>query len=241
MRLLLILLYLGICLVCEAQLQTLDAASSTVGSGGYVRFNNYAELGQKNADKLDYSEIRGSCFWDSEWNPAILILKSGKGIKLHQVKLNFKTNDVHYIDNKGTELVAQSGIQKILFFDRNDTTKLKAVFQSLAGFKIKDVDVFAELLAEGKTEFLKRTEVTLIKKDNDPMLGRPDLRFVSEVHYYITENGSVSRLKSINKANLFVILKPTNDDETWLKTNKVKLKNEADVIAFLAHRNSNNK
>jgi len=93
---------------CNAQQQTLDLANTTVGSMGYVRFNNYAALGQKNEDNLDYSEIRGNCFWDNEWSPALLILKNGKGVKLNKVKLNFYTNNVHYLDNKGGELVAQN-------------------------------------------------------------------------------------------------------------------------------------
>jgi len=229
---------LVVSIYCSAQQQTFDMANTTVGSMGYVRFNNYAALGQKNDDKLDYSEIRGSCFWDSEWNPAILILKSGKGVKLNKVKLNFYSNSVHYLDDNGAELVAQNSLKNIVFFDRKDTLKLIAVFEGLAGFKIKDLDAYAQILADGQTKFLKRTEVTLVKKDNDPMLGHPDLKFVSDTHYYIEESGSIKRLKNISKESLFSIVKPTDEEEIWLKANKNKLKNEADIIGFMAYHNS---
>ena len=223
---------------CEAQLQTFDYANSTVGSGGFVRFNNYGELGQKNSDKLDYADVRGNCFWDKEWNPAILILKNGKGVKIKKVKLNFYTNDIHYVDDRGTELVAQNGINKIVFFDRKDTTKVLAVFEGIAGFKIKDTDAFVQLLVEGRIQLMKRTEVTMIKKDNGPMMDNPDFKFLSEVVYYLKQDGSISNLKTISKTNLFSILKPMDEDETWLKTNKNKLKTETDVISFLMYRNS---
>jgi hypothetical protein len=222
---------------CNAQLQSFEFANSTIASVGYVRFNNFTEIGRKNENLVDYSEIRGNCFWDSEWNPAILILKSGKGFKLKQVKLNLYTNDIHYIDNKGTELVAQSNVKNIVFFDRNDTTKLKGVFQRLEGFKINDIDAFAQLLTEGNIQFLKRKEVKLIK-NKDTMLDHPDLRFVSDIHYYIADHGNITLLRPISKENLFSVIKPTEEDESWLKANKNKLKNEADVTAFLTYRNA---
>jgi hypothetical protein len=222
---------------CHAQLQSFEFANTTIGSGGFVRYNNFAALGQKNEGKVDYSEIRGNCFWDSEWNPAVLILKNGKGFKLNRVKLNLYTNDIHYIDNKGTELVAQSSVKNIVFFDRNDTTKLLAVFQRLEGFKIKNIDSYAQLLADGKFRLLKRKEVRLIKS-KDAMLDHPDLRFQSDINYFIEENGTISLLKSVTKANLFSILKSTDEDEAWLKANKNKIKNEAELTAYLTYRNA---
>jgi len=237
MRLSVIIFFFFAATFCRAQLQSFEYANTTIGSGGFVRFNNFAELGQKSDNKVDYSEVRGSCFWDSEWNPAILIVKSGQGFKLRSAKLNLYTNDIHYLDNKGVELVAQNKVQNIIFFDRKDTTKLKAVFQHLAGFKIKDVDFYAQLLVEGKIQFLKRKEIKL-SKNKDTMLDHPDLRFTSEVYYYIEENGNLTHLKGISKENLFSIIKTTQEDEDWLKANKNKLKNEAEIIAFLTNRNS---
>lgn len=236
MRLFLVLFFCATSF-CQAQLQSFEYANTTIGSGGFVRFNNFAALGQKSEDKIDYSDVRGNCFWDSEWNPAILILKSGKGFKLPNAKLNLYTNDVHYLDNKGAELVAQNKVQNIIFYDRKDTTKLKAVFQQLAGFKIKDIDFYVQLLVDGEIKFLKRKEVKLTKS-KDIMLDHPDLKFSSDIHYYIDENGELTLLKSISKENLFSIIKSTQEDEDWLRENKNKLKTEAEVIAFLTNRNS---
>lgn len=223
--------------VGQAQLQDFNAVNSTVGSGGVVQFNNFAELGQKSTYKLDYSDVRGNCFWDKDWNQAILLLSSNKAVKLSRVKLNFYTNEVHYIDNTGKELIAQNGIKKIIFYDRKDTSKVAAVFQFLFGFKIGNVDSYAQVLNDGKIQLLKRTEVILVKKDFDQMAGKSELKFISEFHYYISEKQNVSPLKNINKTNLFSIIKLLKEDEAWLKENKNKLKNEAQVISFLVHRN----
>jgi hypothetical protein len=224
--------------VSQAQMQVFDMANTTVGSTGYVRFNNYAELGEKNRqDNFDYSEVRGNCFWESDWNPAVLVLRGGQAYKIKQVKLNFYTNDIHYRDGRGTELVTQSNVKNVIFFDRSDTLKLKAVFKKIEGFKIKGMDSFAQLLVDGETQFLKRKEVRLVKS-KDTMLDHPDLRFVSDTYYYIEENGRIVQLKTTNKESLLSIIKTTEQDETWLKENKNKLKNEADIMAFLTYRNS---
>jgi len=240
MRLIVFIFFFYTAALCQAQLQSFEYANTTIASGGFVRFNNYAALGQKSDDKIDYSEVRGNCFWDTEWNPAILILKSGKGFKLQSAKLNFYSNDIHYLDHKGTELVAQNKVENIIFYDRRDTTKLKAVFQHLAGFKIKDIDFYAQLLVEGKIRFLKRKEVKLTQS-KDTMLDHPDLRFNSEVYYYVEENGNLTLLKNISKENLFSIIKTTQDDEEWVKANKNKLKTEAEAIAFITNYNSTKK
>jgi hypothetical protein len=234
-------LFLFLCVsVCQAQLQTFEYANSTIASNGFVRFNNNAELGQKKEDGFDYSDVRGTCFWDNEWNPAILIMKSGKAFKLNNVKLNFYTNEIHYLDNRGTELVTQNNVKNIVFYDRKDTVKLKGVFKRIDGFKIKDVDSFAQLLVEGKTRLLKRKEVKLIKS-KDAMLDHPDLKFVSDTFYYVEENGNTINLKNTNKESLFAIIKTTDTDEAWLKENKNKLKSEADIVSFLTYRNAEKK
>ncbi len=153
------------------------------------------------------------------------------------MKLNLYTNDIHYLDDKGVELVAQCRAKNIVFFQRNDTTKLLAVFQRLDGFKIKDIDSYGQLLVDGKFKLLKRKEVRLTKS-KDTMLDHPDLRFQSEINYFIDENGTVSLLKSISKVNLFSILTSTEEDEAWLKANKNKIKNELELMAYLAYRNA---
>jgi hypothetical protein len=38
--------------------------------------------------------------------------------------------------------------------------------------------------------------------------------------------------------NLFSILTSTDEDEAWLKANKNKIKNELELMAYLAYRNA---
>lgn len=223
---------------CHGQLQTLTAVNTTIGSGGVVQFNNFAELGQKNSSKIEYSEITGNCFWKSEWTPAMLVLLSGKTIKLKNVKLNFYSNDVHYLDKAGSELIAQTRINKVVFFEPTDSVKISGVFVFKLGFKIKKADFFAQKLNEGKLQLLKRAEVTILKRDDGPMAANnPGFKFFTNKFYYLEKDGDLLPLRNISKKNISALIKITPEDETWLISSKNKLRNEDDLVAFLNYYN----
>lgn len=232
MRVLIFLFFL--CKVCYGQ--TVDNFSN-FATLGITRFNNFQALGQKNVEAIDYSEIRGNCFWDAEWSSALLVLKSGSGIKLKNVKLNLYTNNVHYLDNKGSELVALTNPSKVIFFDKKDTTKVSAVFQSFASFKEENKESFGQVLAGNDVQLVKNFIISL-NKEYDRVNAETDYRFRTFVEYSIIDHGNKSPLKSINKAAILSIIKPTKEQEEWLQANKNKLKSEADAIAFITFCNS---
>jgi hypothetical protein len=226
-------------LLSQGQLQTLTAVNTTVGSGGVVQFNNFAELGQKDNNKIAYSDVAGNCFWKKEWTPAVLVLRSGKTVKLKNVKLNFYSNDVHYLDAKGSELIAQSKINKVIFTDPTDSLKTAGIFRFEPGHKIKGTDFFVQVFNEGKVQLLKRVEVKIIKRDSSPMQAdRVDLKFLSDESYYLGRDGNLLPLKKISKKNIFELIKVTSEDAKWLTDSQNKLKNEEDAIAFLNYYNS---
>jgi hypothetical protein len=222
---------------CFAQMQSISAANTTVGSTGIVQFNNFAELGQKSNTKIEYSDVQGNCFWQKEWYPAMLVLKSGT-FKLKQVKLNFYTNDVHYLDASGRELIAQSKINKVVFLEPKDSLKTAAVFVHERGYQVKQSDFFAQLLCDGKIQLLKSVEMEIKKRDNGPLMNtNADLRFSSQEHYYLNKAATLLPLRKINKKNLSTLIEITPDDESWLVKNENKLKNEGDAIAFFEYYN----
>jgi hypothetical protein len=233
MRILIVLFFISS--FCYGQIQSIDSYTG-LGAGGVTRFNNYPALGKKITEKVEYSEIKGNCFWDSDWNAALLVLKNGTNVKLRNVKLNLYTNDIHYLNNTGAELVALTGATKIIFFDKKDTAKVSAMFQwfSFAG---KTKASFDQVLAGHEIQLLKNYIVSL-SKEVDPVTSKSDYRFGTVTDYFILEKGNVSPLKSINKNAILSIVKATKEREEWLQANRNKLKNEADAIAFINFCNS---
>ncbi len=226
------------CTVAVAQVPTLDLNESSRS----VKYNNPAAIGQKTVQNLTYSDVRGKCFWDNDWNPGILILKGGSVVKMSNVKLNLYTNDIHYLNREGVELVAQTGqVKKLILFSNQDTTKAVAVFHSLAGTGSNKGEVFYQILNDGKIQLLKRVTVNLRKKDYDPSVGKAEYRFASDTDYFLKDDSGLNLLKGLNKSAVLDIIKPTDATDQWLSSHKNKLKSEEDVVAFLAFINSEEK
>jgi len=224
--------------IAIAQVPTLDVSGSSVGGYGSVKFNNPSELGQKSVNNLEYSEVRGRCYWGNEWTPALLTLKGGNFVKMPKVKLNLFTNDIHYIDKNGSELVAQSGlVKRMILYSNRDTLEIIAIFQSLANKASDYKEAFFEILNEGKIQLLKKTTVNLSKQDYDPSVGKAEYKFISSTDYFIKDDNKVTIFKKFSKTALFSMINPSNESEKWLVSNENKLKTEADVIAFLNFSN----
>ena len=223
-----------------AQNANLQVSMPGIGGNGFIRFNDDSGLMNKAGQPLEYSDVTGECFWDKQWRPAILILKGGNGVKLKRVRLNFYTSNVHYIDKNGNELTTIKGlVNRIVFYDREDTTKLSAVFKSYAGFN--NSQSYIQILNEGKVQLCKVNDVTLKKKNYDPMVGRDEFKFVSLVKYFINDNGVMTQLKGFRKSNVQSIIPSTPEIESWLSANNNKLKNEDEVLSFLEFYNSSKK
>ncbi len=222
------------------QIQSVEInGASQSGTGGNVKINN--ALGQTPSSTVNYSEVRGRYFWNENWKPAKLMLRSGGVMNLTRVKLNLFTNEIHYIGDTGSELVAQKGLVKEVVFATSliDST-VSGHFKSLSGLTLDFKESYFQVLNKGSYQLLKLTSITLYKGDYDAMLGRRDFKFVSAVSYYLANpDNRILELKSLNKEALFSIIEPTEQSDEYLKKNRNKLKNEQDVVAFLNWLNTN--
>ena len=112
--------------ICSfAQNLNFDVNGAGIGANGVIRFDDPSMMGKKAGVKVDYSDIRGNCFFYAEWSPAIVTLRNKAIVRFSKLKLNLYSNDIHYLDKSGQELVANSKIVgEIFLFDDKDTTKI---------------------------------------------------------------------------------------------------------------------
>lgn len=227
MRYSLILFFFPLASAVQAQQQYFDVNSNN----SMVRFFDPARARQP-------EETTGTCYWKEDWSPALLILKDGRRAKIKSVKLNFYTSEVYFQMMDGKEAVAKNTILKSLtFLDTKDTSKIVAHFEVLSlDFKTKDS--YYQVLNSGKAQLLKHTKIVLHKSDYDPLRGKTDMSYDSEIEYVIKHEDTFSRLKALNKSSILPVLRSSSDIDRWLADNKNKLKNESDVIAFLSYYNT---
>lgn len=201
------------------------------GQGGETRIN-YGSVIFKRVEQIDYSDIRGNCFYNKEWAPASLRMNKD-WVKVRNARLNLYTNEVSVLDDKGKELVIKKWIvDKILFYDKIDSTKIKAVFQKLKNVISSDSLWYGQVLNSGSIQLIKKTKIELIRDKYDLSLGRHEFRFLSTSKYFISHNGELS-LVGLSKKKLFSTVTSTGEYEKWLASNNNKLKTEEDIIEFL--------
>ena len=236
-----VILFLSLSMVSSAQQQDLGVAApgSTGGNYGTVHFYDPATLGQKKPELIKYSDIDGSPFWDDQWGNAYLFLSNGGAVKAPKVKLNMYTGDVHYINNMGLELIAESGsVKKVVFLKGMDTTKVISVFECFPDIVEDKKTGYYKVLNTGNIKLLLFQKSFIRTSPYDPTSGKSDTRFFFKTYYAIERDGNFFPLKGINHSELASILNFDNYAEEWLKSKKNRLKNESEAIAFLNYLNS---
>ena len=237
MRALLILFlsFIGF-LSANGQQAVLDVVSGSQGgaSFGWVKFYDPAAIGSKKAELMNYADIEGSPFWSDKWTPAFLYLSGGSIVKLKSVKLNFYTNQIHYLDNNGTELVTDGSlIKKLVFLQREDSTKVLSIFEAYPDFIGNKGLAYYRVLNDGRYRLMEMKKSLITTAPYDALAGKSVSSFFSKTYYALTNNAEVNTLKALNKEAVYEIVHPDSAMEDWVKQNKNKLKNDTEVLSFL--------
>jgi len=219
-----------------AQNLSVDVDGAAIGANGVVRFNDPSLMGEKKGAKIDYSDVRGSCFLDAKWCPGIVRLRSKAEIKFSKLRLNLYTNDIHYLDLAGYEMAADSkAVEYISVFDRDDSTK---IVSGLKKYILDGKESFFLELNQGRVVLLKRIVVTLFKGEYDVSRAKNDFRFVRKADYFLKNETQILPLRDLSKGSLSAYIPLSEKSDSWLMTKKNKLKTEANIIEFLNYANS---
>lgn len=226
-------------LVAQAQSGiTFDVNSAGIGGYGNVSFSNPTTIGVKAVETIDDADVTGSPYYDSRWRSAVVVLRNNEGMRLSKVRLNLQKSELHYIDSTGTELIANAGlVKKVFFLDAKDTSKIAAVFQQIAGIDDKNPNAFIQVLNTGKAQLLKLTTINLHNRGFDPVSGKNNYTFLSKDNFFILSGGVLNPLKNLDSQEITALLAPSAKETAWLASNKNKLKSEKDVISFLGYYN----
>jgi hypothetical protein len=224
----------------HAQNLTIDINNPGQGpSAGMVRVTNVGAIGDKKATGLNYEDVEGTPFWDENWNSAILYFKSGAIYKLPKAKLNLYTSEVHYANDKDGELVAETNlIDKIVFLDSKDVTKISAVFAVLPDYIDNKPAGFYRVFNNGAYQLILLQKNLVKVSPYDPLLQKSITSFFKKTYYGIYNNGKIIPIKSLDKNSIVSVLPFNASVQPWIKNSKNKLKSEEDMIALLNYYNS---
>lgn len=218
------------------QAQVLFETLPATKSEGKINIYGRGTLSQR----IPYEIIKGSPFWSDEWKSATLYGASPKEKWEQPIKLNLATNEIYFINNREEELVINDGlVQKIVFHDRNDPEKKEAQFINGVQppfFSNNKINGILQVLNDGKYQLLKQSSRQVM--EGDSLFGTLKKYFFRyQTHYFIANKNFVVPLQKLNKENCLHTVPDTKENQQWITQNKIDLRKETDVVAFLNHLN----
>jgi hypothetical protein len=191
-------------------------------------------------NRLPYEKIRGSAFLWEEWRPATLFHSSGKSYGVYQAKLNLATHEVHYKDAKGQELADDGSISKVIFEELDQSgikyityiNDFSEINRNYNGSKKYTVN-----LNKGEIELLRVCTRTVSQADS--LFGTlKRYYFTDKLEYYLKLNKRIEKLKKLNEDEILQFIPHANEFKGWIKSNKLKMNKEEDVVKFIQYVNN---
>lgn len=195
-----------------------------------------------NKKRFNYADVGGSPFLFDDWRLANIYDNHFKKIASVRVRFNTYSDQIHFLDSKEQELIADKDpIKKIEVLKKTGNDEVEFVLEKgfSAGNNLLTTDQFVEVLNAGSVQLLKQITNKVIEKDS--LVGTTKvIKFSSSANYFLNTKTSCERLKRLDQAEIFALLSNKDILTEFKKNNKQKLRKEKDVIEFLNYYNSYN-
>jgi hypothetical protein len=173
-----------------------------------------------------YREVSGSAYLNDNWDPGTVRLSGGVIVPNLRVRLDLKTQLVHFLDSGKIERVVPAGIVRELIMDDSSGTDTRTVvFRD--GFppvdSRKETD-FYQVLSNGKVSLLYSRQKS-IDIDKDEMAGTVQMEFVLHEEYYLFGGGKMQRIKKKGYSEALDVLADKKEKvKAFIDENHLKLK-----------------
>ena len=195
------------------------------------------------SNRIKYSDIKGSPFWNSDWKLAAIYDTGNNFLARVKVKVNLATQEIFFLDKQGKEIVASKELAtKVVLYEGTDTSKILTIFHTYRDiyYDKKIGDVYFQQLNQGKVQLLKATKKIVATADS--LFGTiKTYHFIEQIYYFIRYNQKIEKIKKLNRDNIFPLVPGFSHYTEWIDQNRINFKKEADVIRFLDYYNSNHK
>lgn len=186
-----------------------------------------------------YEGTKGTPYVFDEWLPGEIFMKSKKRVIIKDMNYNCFENEVAYLDpsSKSVMLINKYNIDLFYLISGADTL----VFVPVQMDENK-APVFAQLLYRGESSLYKRYEKEFIRANYEGAYSadRKYDEFADKSSLYFTtqEDSGLNKVKKSKKQ--FLALFPGAEDElsAFIKTEKLDLKLEEDIISLLKYYDS---
>ena len=215
------------------------AQTNSVEAGGSQAMENYAQLAAGNGASYGNSMmfynpkryIDGTIHLFESWNnTAVIHTISDDKFLVKRVNLNLKRNSFEAKMNDS---------DSIFSFTFNNIKKIVINNKIYKNFYYDDDNRVYEMLYDtDQYKFMKGFNVKLISGSANPMVNRPNDRYVRGEEFFIMINGSISDVK-LKKKSIYRLLNidklSTSKLDMFIESNNLSLKKVDDIIKLLEY------
>ncbi len=178
----------------------------------------------------DFNE-EGSPYFSGAFLPGTVTILKGHTYHGLQLKINFHTNEIIFLDDKNNEMVVAQPVERVELVTPNGIKVFRTGFMPI---NKQDGNTFYEVLDSGSVSYLKYTEVSFSERQ-----PYPNARFVrtyrDKVSYYLAKGSQIENLpKSIEDVPALFPGKEAKLMEA-IRKDKLKLKKENDMIQLFRY------
>jgi len=224
--------------------QGYSGAASGLGKGGFEindvtrSIRIFDESGKSFVNP--YRDVSGSAYLNDAWVPATVKLNGKAIVPNLKVRLDLKTQLVHFLDSGNIERVVPAGmIREILMKDSSGANVRTDVFR--CGFPPVDnrkITDYYQVLSDGKVSLLYSREKS-IDVDKDEMAGTVQMEFVLHEDYYLFSDGKMQRIKKKDySAALNLLADKSQKVQAFIDGNHLKLKSPDELKEVLDYYNT---
>lgn len=176
---------------------------------------------------INYTDYEGSPYLINDWRKGTVVAKTnGKTYELAKMRYDIYKDEIEYEENQKPYRFANEITEFQLagrVFRRN--------FPNIETYNARS---FYEVLYDGKIKVLKHYLVKV--QSEKPYNSATEIkRFVKDEYLFLMKDSKMIKLKRDKKAVLDLLADKQSDLENFIKSQKLKLSKEDDIIALVEH------
>jgi len=184
-----------------------------------------------------YDDIQGTPYLSDQWGTGMVKMADGRTYKDVPLKYNQLEDELYFKDNKDQTLVFADPVNEFkINYVANNRPYEKVFKRGFKNIPNSSQSTFFEVLSDGTAELLKKTTKTLeeTREYNAPVTKR----FDDNEKYYLIVSGNVTPFKKDKKFILASLSNKQTEIESYMKSNNIDLKKDADLSKLMNYYNS---
>lgn len=192
------------------------------------------DVAGKNLRQRSVSDFVGSPLLSEQWSKGVIKFADNTTSN-QEIKYDQLEDVVLYKNDKEETLVAIDPIKEFSIFLIKDGKAQEKVFRS--GFNAVNDNsdkAFYEIIADNNLKFLKRT-IKIIVEEKEYNAGSATKKITDKTYYFVVKSNTPISVSKNEKSILTAIGDRNTELSTYIKTNKLNLKNDGDIIKLFAY------